>query len=191
MNYVLDKLPTAVRIDGQAVRINTDFRVCLRIIRAFDDDELTEHEKLSVLITLLYPEKPTNTASAIAQGLKFLNLGKEADASKLKQLQVYNLEKDSCYIFTAFKSSFNIDLDSTDYLHWWKFRSLFADLGKDCFFNTLVSLRSRRNSGKLTKDEKEFVQRNEDIVLLTEKCRSTAVSDFISKIGRRTNDVTG
>ncbi len=191
MNYVLDKLPTAVRIDGQAVQINTDFRVCLRIIRAFDDDELTEHEKLSVLITLLYPQKPTNTASAIAQGLKFLNLGKEADASKLKQLQVYNLEKDSCYIFTAFKSSFNIDLDNTDYLHWWKFRSLFADLGKDCFFNTLVSLRSRRNSGKLSKDEKEFVQRNEDIVLLTEKRRSSAVDDFISKIGRRTNDVTG
>ena len=103
-----------------------------------------DHEKLSVLIMLLYPEPPDNTASAIAQGLKFLNLGKEADPAKLNQPQVYSLEKDSSYIYTALKSSFNIDLNDIEYLHWWKFRSLFADLGRDCFFNTLVSLRSRK-----------------------------------------------
>ena len=191
MNYVLDKLPSAVRIDGRAVPINTDFRICLRILRAFDDDDLLDHEKLSVMLTLLYPTIPDNTASAVAQGLKFLNCGKAADAARLKQLQVYSLEKDSCYIFTAFKSIFNIDLENTEYLHWWKFRSLFADLGKDCFFNTLVSLRSRRNSGKLTKDEKEFVQRNADIISLSDDRRDRAVQDFVSKIGRRTPNATG
>lgn len=190
MNYVLDKLPAAVMIDGCAVPINTDFRTCLRIIQAFEDESLMEHEKLSVLLMLLYPKPPENTPVAIKQGLKFINLGKEADASKLKQLQVYSLEKDSAYIFTAFKSTFNIDLDTTEYLHWWKFRSLFADLGRDCFFNTLVSLRSRKNSGKLTKDEKEFVQRNADIITLTER-HSSAAEDFISKIGRRAADATG
>ncbi len=76
MNIILDGLPKAVKIDGAVVEVNTDFRVCLKILRAFDDERLTESEKLTVLVTLLYPETPENTAPAISQGLKFLNMGK-------------------------------------------------------------------------------------------------------------------
>ena len=54
MNFLLDKLPQAVMIDGKAVPVNTDFRTCLRIIQALEDERLMEHEKLTVLITLLY-----------------------------------------------------------------------------------------------------------------------------------------
>ncbi len=185
MNYLLDKLPQAVVIDGKAVPINTDFRVCLRIIQALEDERLMEHEKLTVLLTLLYPEPPENTALAIEQGLKFLNLGENMNAGKAHQPAVYSLNKDSSYIYTAFKSTFNIDLNTVENLHWWKFRSLFADLGKDCFFNTLISLRSRQRTGKLTDSEKEFVRRNPELLSLSEPKQNTAVQDFISKIGRR------
>ena len=58
MNYLLDKLPQAVLIDGKAVPIHTDFRVCLRVVQAMEDERLMEHEKLTVLLTLLYPEPP-------------------------------------------------------------------------------------------------------------------------------------
>ena len=185
MNMVIDKLPTAVLIGGASAKINTDFRVCLRIIRAFDDERLTEHEKLTVLVSLLYPDIPENTALAIRQGLKFLNRGSELDEASARQLKVYSFEKDSAYIYSAFKSTFNIDLNSVEYLHWWTFRSLFADLGKDCFFNTLVSLRSRKNSGKLTNEEKEFVTRNSELIDLAERRNNSVVQDFISKIGRK------
>ena len=145
MNYLLEQMPQAVTIDGEAVPINTDFRICLRIIQALEDERLMEHEKLTVLITLLYPGiSPENTALAIKQGLKFLNLGEPVDSSKARQQIVYNLNKDSAYIYTAFKSTFNIDLNTVENLHYWKFRSLFVDLGRDCFFNTLISLRSRQ-----------------------------------------------
>ena len=174
MNYLLEQMPQAVLIDGEAVPINTDFRICLRIIQALEDERLMEHEKLTVLITL-----------AIKQGLKFLNLGEPVDSSKARQQIVYNLNKDSAYIYTAFKSTFNIDLNTVENLHYWKFRSLFADLGRDCFFNTLISLRSRQRSGKLSDSEKEFVRKNPEIMSLTEHKHSSAVQDFISKIGRR------
>lgn len=189
MNIIIDGLPTSVKIGDTTVKINTDFRVCLRILRAFDDERLTESEKLTVLVTLLYPDIPENTALAISQGLKFLNMGKEPDSGKAKLPSVYHFEKDAQYIYTAFKSSFNIDLSTVDYLHWWTFRSLFADLGGDCFFNTLVSLRQRKNSGKLTKEEREFVQRNLDLIALEER-HSTAAQDFIAMIGRRATDAT-
>lgn len=185
MNYLLEQMPQAVLIDGEAVPINTDFRLCLRIIQALEDERLMEHEKLTVLITLLYPDPPKNTALAIEQGLKFLNLGEPVDGSKARQQIVYNLNKDSAYIYTAFKSTFNIDLNTVENLHYWKFRSLFADLGKDCFFNTLISLRSRQHSGKLTDSEKEFVRKNPELISLSEHKHSSAVQDFISKIGRR------
>ena len=55
MNYLLEQMPQAVLIDGEAVPINTDFRICLRIIQALEDERLMEHESLTVLITLLYP----------------------------------------------------------------------------------------------------------------------------------------
>ena len=185
MNYLLEKMPQAVMIDGRAVPINTDFRVCLKAIQALEDERLTEHEKLTVLLTLLYPEQPKDTALAIKQGLKFLNLGEETDTAKLKQQQVYSLTKDSAYIYTAFKSTFNIDLNTVENLHYWKFRSLFADLGSGCFFNTLISLRSRQHSGKLTDSEKEFVRKNPELISLSERKQDGAVKDFISKIGRR------
>ncbi len=185
MNFLLDKLPQAVMIDGKAVPVNTDFRTCLRIIQALEDERLMEHEKLTVLITLLYPEPPENIALAIEQGLKFLNLGEQVDASRAHQQPVYSLNKDSAYIYTAFKSTFNIDLNTVENLHWWKFRSLFADLGRDCFFNTLISLRSRQRTGKLTDSEKEFVRRNPELLSLSEPKQNSAVQDFISKIGRR------
>ena len=162
MNYLLEQMPQAVLIDGEAVPINTDFRVCLRIIQALEDERLMEHEKLTVLITLLYPDPPKNTALAIEQGLKFLNLGESVDGGKARQQIVYNLNKDSAYIYTAFKSTFNIDLNTVENLHYWKFRSLFADLGRDCFFNTLISLRSRQHSGKLTDSEKEYSKTLDD-----------------------------
>lgn len=183
MNIILDGLPKAVKIDGAAVRINTDFRVCLKILRAFEDKRLTDSEKLTVLVTLLYPEIPENTALAISQGLKFLNIGKEPAMERAKLPQIFSFEKDAQYIFTAFQSSFNIDLSQIEYLHWWAFRSLFSDLGES-FFNTLIGLRTRRNKGKLTKEEKEFVREHSELIELEER-NSKAAEDFISKIGRR------
>ncbi len=183
MNIILDGLPKAVKIDGAAVEVNTDFRVCLKILRAFEDERLTDSEKLTVLVTLLYPEIPQNTALAISQGLKFLNVGKVPTMERAKLPQIFSFEKDAQYIFTAFQSSFNIDLSRVEYLHWWAFRSLFSDLGES-FFNTLIGLRTRRNKGKLTKEEKEFVREHSELIELEER-NSKAAQDFISKIGRR------
>ncbi len=182
MNIILDGLPETVKIDSSAVKINTDFRVCLKILRSFEDERLTDSEKLTVLVTLLYPDIPENTALAISQGLKFLNMGKEPEAHT-KLPQIFSFEKDAQYIYTAFQSSFNIDLSRIEYLHWWAFRSLFADLGES-FFNTLIGLRSRRHKGKLTKEEKEFVREHSELIELEER-HSKAAEDFISKIGRR------
>lgn len=50
MNYLLEQMPQAVLINGEAVPINTDFRVCLRIIQALED------ERLMAVLLICFPK---------------------------------------------------------------------------------------------------------------------------------------
>lgn len=182
MSMLGKRFPTAVMINGEPVDINTDYRIVLKISSAFNDAELLEAEKLEVLIKLLYPTPPSDIASAIKQGLKFINLGEEIEPSK--ETKVYDYNKDAQYIYTAFKSSFNIDLIAIKSMHWWEFKMLFADLG-ECFFSNLVGIRSRLRKGKLMEHERDFVAKNKKIIELDyNDSMDTDTADFIKGIGK-------
>ncbi len=187
MTCLFDKLPCMVAIDGQAVKINTDFRVMLKILRAFGDDRLLYGEKLAVMLRLMYPDIPENKSEAVRQGLRFLNLGEMIDKKRVEKPRVFSFDKDAMFIAAAFRATYGVDLSDTDYLHWWAFNAMFSDLRGDCFFNTLVALRRRKYAGRLSNAEKEFVRNNpglfEDVCPGAEK-RRDAAREFISKIGR-------
>jgi len=74
-NILVEQLPVAVEIDGVEYPINFDFRACLRVILAFEDDTLTGLEKQQVMLTNLYPQMPDNVWKAIEMGVRFLNGG--------------------------------------------------------------------------------------------------------------------
>jgi len=166
MNILFEHLPTSVEIDDREYSINTDFRICLRIVQAYEDPELTRHEKEVVLLNLLYNEIPENLQEAFRLGMKFLNCGDENQDAYVRAEKVFSLEKDAKYIYTAMRQSYGIDLENIDYLHWWKWCSMFSDLREDCFFRRLIDLRYRRSRGKLTKEEREYCARIDDILKL-------------------------
>lgn len=153
MNLLFDQLPTAVEIDGKEFAVNSDFRTCLRIIAAYEDNSLAMNEKHSILLGLMYQEQPIDQVKAIQMGMKFLNGGvdqsESADGPRL-----YSFQKDQRYIFAAFRQTHGIDLEITD-MHWWKFLALFMDLGSDTTFCNLVSLRKRIADGTATKEERK------------------------------------
>lgn len=160
-NVLIERLPTSVEIDGREYPLDTDFRTCLRIILAFEDPDLAQAEKVSVMLTLLYLEQPENTEKAAELAVNFLDGGGESEDENGEEgpkPRIYSFEKDAQYIFSAFRQTHGIDLETVDYLHWWKFLYLFMDLGEDAFFVRLVSLRKRQVDGKLTKDEKKAVE---------------------------------
>lgn len=113
--------------------------------------------------------------------MKFLNLGETPESKN--QPKVYDFELDSKYIYTAFKSSYNIDLNTVEYMHWWQFRLLFTDLG-ECFFSHLVGIRSRMHTGDLMEHEKKFVAKNKEIVQMKKSEDKSAAADFIANIGK-------
>jgi hypothetical protein len=163
VNILVEQLPTAVEIDGQAYEIHSDFRACLRVILAFEDAELTNLEKQAVLLDNLYPVKPANLQAALAQGVKFLDGGKvESGEEGESSPRLYSFAKDAGFIFAAFKQTHGIDLETAE-LHWWKFLALFMDLGSETTFCNLVSLRKRVKTGKASKEERKAAREMGDI----------------------------
>lgn len=157
MNVLTDKFPTKIKVNDKILRINSDFRNCIKIIQAFEDEELFDEEKYLILIKRLYVDEveEKDYEEAIIKGIKFLDLGEENKEGNNNNKRLYSFIKDDNYIYTGIRQSHNIDLNSIDYLHWWNFVYLFLDIGQDCMFNQLIYYRQRKNEGKLTKDERK------------------------------------
>ena len=157
MNILVDRLPTALEVNGQEYRIDADFRNCLKIILAFEDAELASVEKSLVFYENLYIDKPEDTRAALERGAWFLNGGKD-ETEEPDGPRVFSWNKDANLIYAAFQQTHGIDLEAVAYLHWWKFLALFMDLGADTAFCSLAGLRKRVKTGKASKEERQMAR---------------------------------
>jgi hypothetical protein len=105
------------------------------------------------MLSNLYPKPIEDIQAAFELGMKFLNGGKDS-IDEENSLRLYSFEKDADLIFSAFRQTHGIDLETAE-MHWWKFLALFMDLGADTAFCNLVGLRKRVKTGKATKEERE------------------------------------
>jgi len=116
-----------------------------------------------VMLTNLYKITPPDQASACAKAIRFLDGGEthvpeddDEDESDTVQ-RFYSFEKDAQLIFAAFYQTHGVDLESAN-MHWYKFLTLFMDLGGDTAFSGLVGLRRRVKTGKASKEEKAMAR---------------------------------
>lgn len=188
MNILAERFPTSVEINGKEYALNTDFRVGLKIILAWEDPELTAREKTLIMLRLLYKEIPPDTQKACELAVYFLNCGEEKDdgeAAESPVRRVYSFTKDAKYIYSAIRQTHGIDLETVEYLHWWKFCYFFLDLDPDCMFQQMLHLRQQKQRGKLTKEEQAIYYRLRDILdLPQEKDAETrsAEEEFMAKL---------
>lgn len=127
-------------------------------------------EKQVVLLENLYPFLPSNMSEAFRLGIKFLNGGEEVEEETSEinpALRLYSFSQDANFIFSAFRQTHDIDLETAE-LHWWKFLALFMDLGADTTFCNLVSLRKRVKTGKASKEELRMYRELKDVIDLSE-----------------------
>lgn len=171
MNLLTTKLINKVFINGKAYAINTDFRSALMTMLAFESSELTSPEKTEVMLKNLYHVIPEDVEEAIKQATIFLNAG-EKESNDNDKARVFSFDKDSGYIFSAFRQTHGIDLQRVE-LHWHEFLALFMDLGSETVFCTIVGLRTRLQSGKATKEEKELARSLGEILNLPEEDTTT------------------
>ena len=162
MNLLVDTLPETVTVTHTEYPIRYDYKSCLRIILAFEDDTLTPQEKQAVLLRTLFVDMPTDIKAAVEKANLFLNGGETAEEDK-NPMRLYSFAKDANLIFAAFRQTHNIDLQ-TDNLHWWKFLALFMDLGQDTTFCQLVALRRRLKTGKASAEEKQAAREMRELI---------------------------
>lgn len=199
MNVLINKFPTKIKLNNDILEINTDFRDCLNIIIMFEDENLTKYEKIELMLRLLYKDtskiNQDNIEEAIKKAVLFLDGGDTSDSNENESVdslsqRVYSFGKDAKYIYSAIKKTHNIDLESIEYLHYWKFIYYFLDLDENCFFSQMVNLRNKKNKGKLTKEERVVYAQLEDILELDKRENYTeeeqqAIDKFMKGLGEK------
>jgi hypothetical protein len=166
VNILTDVLPESLSINHTEYPIDPDFRTCLQIILAFEDAELTPQEKQGILLSMLFVDMPPITQETFEQAQWFLN-GGMSDENEDAPMRLYSFAKDANFIFAAFKSTHNVDLQKAD-LHWHEFLALFMDMGSETTFCQLTAMRKRLKTGKASKEEKQFAHDHPDMINVPE-----------------------
>lgn len=185
MNYYL---PKSVEIDGEQFSIRYDYRVILEIITMLDDSELDGADKTEALIKMFYlePDKIINANSAINACFDFIDAGSKRQRKKSPRLTDW--EQDFEFIIAPVNRVLGYDARGVDYdpientggLHWWTFLSAYMEIGGDCLFSQIVSIRDKQaRKKKLEKHEREWLRRNGDLVRI--KPRYSAEEDELVK----------
>ena len=150
-NILIDKLPE--KIDG--IPINTDFRVGILFEIMMQDNELEEYQKIKFALELFYSQPILDYSKAIENIIWFYSCGKRNTGSKSTKI-IYSFEHDAEYIFSAFLSEYNINLNRIKYLHWWEFKALFTSLSENNLFNKIMGYRAINLSQIKDKEMKKY-----------------------------------
>ena len=161
MNILIDLLPSSVKINGTEYDINSDFRTSVLFSLLMEDDNLSEEEKVLQALNLYYPVVQDNLEEAIEQIKWFYSCGKLDNPIGNKKARaiskkVFDFEVDANYIYSAFMSQYNIDLQDIEQLHWWKFKALLEGLKEDNKLSKIIEYRSVDLSKIKDKEQRKF-----------------------------------
>lgn len=161
MNILIDKLPCSVIVDNIDTDIVSDFRTSILFEQLMKDNSVNDDVKIELALNLYFPKQYIiNTVDAVNKIIWFYSGGKDIKESSGKSnssnINIYDFEQDADYIYAAFMEQYKIDLADIDYLHWWKFKSLFYGLNKDIQLSKIMFYRSVELTDDMTKNERKF-----------------------------------
>lgn len=173
---MIGELPETLMVGGKDYPIRTDYRNVLQVFEAFQDPELTQEEKWTVAIYLLFEDfacdddvlEAAQDGFDLGEAMKqiswFISAG-QPEKQVLEQ-PTYNWTQDEQMIFSAVNKVAGRETRELEYLHWWTFLGYFNEVGEGTF-SFIVGIRHKLNKGKkLEKHEKEFLSHNKEIVLM-------------------------
>ena len=162
---MIGQLPQSLEIGQTKYRIRSDFRTILRVIAAFQDDELNDEEKLYIALKNIYldferiPE--TQYADAYQAAVGFIDYGIHENRPHPKTM---DWEHDESILFPAINKVAGFETRTAKYLHWWTFLGYFQGIDKDGTFGYVLMIRQKRaRHKKLEKWEQEFFDSNRNM----------------------------
>jgi len=190
MNILVDLLPTTVIINKVEYEIISNFRTSILFALLMGDNEVEESQKIEQSLELYYPILSTNSSNttikakqnnllknyeeAIDKIMWFYKCGEEIksskkSSSKSNNIKLYDFEQDGNFIFSSFYTQYHLDLQDVEYLHWWKFMSLFNSLQENTKLSEVMKYRSIDLKTITDKEQKKFYKEMQKFYSLENK----------------------
>lgn len=169
-NVLVDSLPKSWKApDGRIYPIDTDFRIGVQLCLLQEDVELTKREKSLKMVELLFVDEIPNNAQEIEACLSYFVNGwfhdKDSKEKANKRLMDFNV--DQWRIYGAFLAQYGIDLDTVEYLHFWKFMGLLSSL-EECAYTRVIDIRQRKFRPKMDAEERKQLKKAKAVYELPE-----------------------
>lgn len=171
INVMLDELPRV----WKGYRLNTDFRVGMQIMLIQEDSELSGHEKIHVIMELLFKDKRPENVNDLNECIEwFINgwnhdnfAGKRSKTGKKKIVKQMDFDLDQWRIYSAFLIQYHINL-AEESMHWWEFMGLLTSLD-ECAYTKVIEIRNKRIEPRMSQKEKQAIRQAHEIYALEEE----------------------
>ena len=183
---MIGRLPTSLEVNGKAYEIRTDYRDILKILLAFDDEDLEPQDKAYVLLAQVFPRlgdiPKEDYEAAYMEALAFVSCESVENLQKRKKKSphVVSWEKDEMYLFPAINRVAGFEVRAVDYMHWWTFMGYFQGIDREDTYGFILSIRQKRaKHKKLEKYEQEFFNANREMCDLNFKTRQDVEDELL------------
>lgn len=162
-------LPEFVEIKGEqhAIRNKCDYRVVLDTISALNDIDLEMHFRVECALFIFYEDvsKIKDFQTATNEMIKIINLGEETTKEENKP-KLMDWKHDFPQLAPPISRVLGYSVRSANcYTHWYDFVGAYMEIGGDCTFANIVSIRDKKLRGKkLKKWEQEFYKDNKKMI---------------------------
>lgn len=163
MYNMFNKLPHFVFLEKEKYYINTDYRIFIDLEQEMQGTN--QRKAINKCLSRFYPAfldiiEKNLLNEAVDKFIWFYKCGKtdvEITQSNKKNstMRIYDYNYDSDLIWGAYKSQYNVELD-TIHLHWWKFKAMWNSLPSTCEFSKIRGYRSYNGKDKELLELKEL-----------------------------------
>ena len=160
------ELPKSLEVNGVEHPIRYQYTAVLDIIRALNDRELEDEEKVYCLLFILYEDfdeiRVEDYEAAFEAAVDFIDNGMEPDKSD--NVKKVDFEQDARLLFPAINRVAGREIRLEPDIHWWTFLGWFMEIG-ECTYSQVLNIRTKKASGKAReKWEEEFYSKNRKMV---------------------------
>lgn len=172
MNLFYEELPTSIVINGDPVRIRTDFRDYISLLDMLKDKDIKSIDKVAILSEYFLDDIEISQ-SAIDALCDFMSMdiaeGEASQSMASKRKNLFSFSIDYPYILSAFLRDYGIDLINIKYMHWWKFRMLFDGLSEDNEIKKRIMYRGINLSEIKDTEERKRIRKIQKVIELKQE----------------------
>ena len=171
MNLFYEKYPKVLEVHGEFCPIITDFREYICLLDMLKCKELNDIQKIMILKEYFLKDISIDSEAIhaltdfVTMNMKEKESEQDPDGEEGEELEetgkknLFSYEIDYPYILSGFLRDYGIDLETVNYLHWWKFRMLFDGLSEDTEIKQRIMYRGINLSEIKDKEERKRISK--------------------------------